>query len=245
MTSLNLEKIIEILVSECKNNNNLIKYVGVAIIFFYFVEGWSLYRLFLFGLIFVCVVIFFTREKITKPTKKIMMEKRIDKPVEKLMEKKEIVNTIPEVKKLPDEIKKLTKYIGKMKKMSKDSSYNEIIIVTTNLFQEYIQQIEKLFMEVDEGEYPHLTYQKVRDLEKELSIQIESLNFKVAADQYIELGKLIDNIENEMENINRKLEQFIEDDYKKNPSYTKGPVYKSKDPRPFDDQQDIDRFFTV
>ena len=238
-----MEDKIKIIINACRKNTEFIKYILIALVFFYFVEGWDYKRLIIFGGILIAVICYFNRDKLTKPPVIVQEEQNISKPIEKIIKNPVIKQKVPELSTFPEEVKRVVKYINKMRHMGKDESYKKLIFELTNLVKEYAEQIHLLFQNVETGDYPHLTYQKVRDIEKEMSIQIQSLHFKVEVDQYIELAKLIDKVENEMEKINQRLESFVDEDYQKNPMLSKGPVALSQDPRPFDQDFGIQQNF--
>lgn len=234
---------IKIIIDSCSQNSQLIKYIIIALVFFYFMEGWDFRRLIVFGSILIAVICYFNKNKLINPPSIVKEEEAVSKPIQKVISNPIIKMKVPELSTFPDEVNNVVKFISKMSHMCKDESYKRIIIELTKLVKEYARQVRILFKNVKTGNYPHLTYQKVLDIEKEMSVQIQSLHFKVDVDKYNGLSKLIKGVEGEMEKINNRLEEFIDEDYKKNPMLGKGPAISSQDPRPFDQDFGIQQNF--
>ena len=206
---------LDLIIERLKNHNLLVKTVLVALLFFYFVEDWSFTRLITFILILSAVFLFFNRD-ILKSNKTGLSSKKDDDirvsntfvndkhnkkyhherqeeqsiKIEKIIQNSDLL----EVKPLENYTKKLIEYTYRMKKLinKDDNSYTKLIDELIMLTKEYVYQINLLLKHTDNNNYPHLLYRKVQDCQKEISIQMQSLHFKVGVDQYAELEMLID-----------------------------------------------------
>lgn len=235
------------------NNNDLIKYILVSLLFFYFVQGIDIGQLVTFGFIFVLVVSFLQgdfnlkEEKDAKNINEIKkIENKVKEPYDKILAGTNniIKHKAPNINKLPNKFENIIKYIILMKEKSKDSSYKDIIRNLLTYSKKFVKQINYLFYTTENNiDYPRHTYQNIRDLEKEINILLQSLYFKVENNQDLEVAQLIQNIENEMETINQQLETYLEEDFMNNINSYKGPIDKNQYPKSFDELQDVNNRF--
>lgn len=235
------------------NNNDLIKYLMVALILFYFIQGIDIGQFISFGFIFILVVSFLqgdfnilekTNPEIEKEIKKI--ETKIEKPYQEITSGNNniIKAKAPNMAKLPKELSNLTAYIINLKKTTKDPTYQPIIRNLQKLSKKFVKEIQNLFHStINNQDYPHHNYNNVRELEKEISILLQSLYFKVENNQDMVVGQLIHNIENEMETINHQLENYVNTDFANNTNTFKGPILKSQYPKSFDEMYDVNNRF--
>ena len=257
---------LSLLLERLKNSNLLVKSVLIALIFFYFAEDWSFTRLITFILLLLGIFLFFNRD-ILKTSMLIKADKDVKNveyisnqfinnknnkkyhPDRQQYQNIEVDNIIQnsnllETKPLANHTKKLIDYTYRMKNLINkgDPSYAKLIDELVMLTKEYIYQINLLLEHTDTNNYPHLLYRKVQDCQKEISIQMQSLHFKVGVDQYAELEMLIDDFETQTELIIDKLIDYINDKFNNAPNSQLSPVPKRGEPRAFDDVQDIDAY---
>ena len=233
------------------NKNDLIKYIGVSLLFFYFIQGIDIGKLITFGFIFILVVSFLQGDlSISEDNKNIdkieKIENKIEKPYQHITQGNNniIKHKVPNITKLPKKFSNIVKHIMDLQSKTKDPNYKKIISQLIILSKKFVEQINYLFITTENSnDYPHHTYQNIRELEKEISILLQSLYFKVEHNQDIEIAQLINNIENEMEIINQQLEKYVDEDFSNNTNSYKGPIYKNQYPKAYDEIQDVNNRF--
>jgi hypothetical protein len=250
---------ISILLERFKNKNTMIKTVLFALIFFYFVEDWSFARLITFVALLSGIFLFFNRDILfqkvdtieNKPkniSNHIINDKNNKKyhPNRKAQQSIYLENIVQncnldDVKPIYKFTEKLINYTYHMKDMinKDDPSYAKLIDELIDLTKEYVKQINLLLKHTNTSNYPHLLYGKVKDCQKEISIQMQSIHFKVGVDQYAELEMIIDDYETQTEKITEKLIDHINDTFTKSPNAYISPVPQQGEPRAYDDELDI------
>jgi len=244
--------LLETLFTRMQNSNTIIKtgLIGVSIL--YFIEGWELTRIIPMILVVIGVFLFLNRDLINTTTPMLngtigvpeISKKESEKHTKQTHKVEQIVNTqiTPKVKKLDKELQQFGKetneiidYVYKMKTISnaQDTSYNKLLKELLELTKSFVRQINILTQELPLGLYPHLTYQKIKDCQKEINTQIGSINYKISMDQYMELALLIEKYENATENITDKLAEYINTEFSRNPQNGISPI-DSGAPTPFD-----------
>jgi hypothetical protein len=212
---------IEIFYSIFQEYNSLIKYAGIALIFFYFVENWQLSRILIYLLVLVAVIIFMNADKFS-----YLIKPESSKPLE-VAENPVITAKIPEIRELPAELQQLNRYINEIKEGVDDPSYSLVISSIDVLFISYNNQVDKLFDDFKNSRgFYHLTFQNIKDIEATIYEQIQTLYYKVEADQYMEVAQRLHSIELIMEKIDEKMEQIINADFKANITCNKNMVSK-------------------
>jgi hypothetical protein len=212
---------IEIFYSIFQEYNSLIKYAGIALIFFYFVENWQFSRILIYLLVLVAVIIFMNADKFSH-----LMKPESNKPLE-VAENPVITAKIPEIRELPAELQQLNRYINEIKEGVDDPSYSLVISSIDVLFISYNNQVDKLFDDFKNSRgFYHLTFQNIKDIEATIYEQIQALYYKVEADQYMEVAQRLHSIELIMEKIDGKMEQIINADFKANITCNKNMVSK-------------------
>jgi len=246
--------LLETLFTRMQNSNTIIKtgLIGVSIL--YFIEGWELTRIIPMILVVIGVFLFLNRDLINTTNSNSMPNATLGVPeiskkdsethTKQTHKVEQIVNTqiTPKIKKLDKELQKFGKetneiidYVYKMKTISstQDSSYNKLLKELLELTKSFVRQINILTQELPLGLYPHLTYQKIKDCQKEINTQLSSINYKISMDQYMELALLIEKYENATENITDKLAEYINKEFSTNPQNGISPI-DSDAPTPFD-----------
>jgi hypothetical protein len=212
---------IEIFYSIFQEYNSLIKYAGIALIFFYFVENWQFSRILIYLLVLVAVIIFMNADKFSH-----LMKPESNKPLE-VAENPVITAKIPEIRELPAELQQLNRYINEIKEGVDDPSYSLVISSIDVLFISYNNQVDKLFDDFKNSRgFYHFTFQNIKDIEATIYEQIQALYYKVEADQYMEVAQRLHSIELIMEKIDGKMEQIINADFKANITCNKNMVSK-------------------
>lgn len=138
---------------------------------------------------------------------------------------------------LIDEFKQLirlmTQYINKIRdkfKDKSDNSFKKIIKSLVSQFKKFTKQLKLLFTSIDKSsDYPNLIYQKIRDIESEITDTIHSLHFKLDANSDKDIFKYTDGLKKGFSHINQRLEHYIEKDLEHNPSSKKGSLQVSED----------------
>tara|TARA_B100000902_G_scaffold318870_1_gene310937 strand:- start:1824 stop:2594 length:771 start_codon:yes stop_codon:yes gene_type:complete len=236
------------------NNNDLIKYILVSLLFFYFVQGIDIGQLLSFGFIFILVVSFLqgdlkiSEDQISEETQKKIdqIEKKIEQPFINITSGNNnlVKHKVPNINKMPTQFINIIKYITNLSEKTKDPTYRDIINKLLMFSKKFVKQINYLFYTTQNSkDYPQHTYQNIRELEKEISILLQSLYFKVENNQDMEIAQLIHNIENEMEKVNHQLENYINLDFVNNTNNLKGPIFKSEYPKAFDEIHDVTNRF--
>ena len=249
-----IKYIIEVL--KKLNNNDLIKYILVSLLFFYFVQGIDIGQLITFGFIFILVVSFLQgdfnieKEKLDEETVQKLenINNKLKEPYEKITSGTNniVKNKVPTITKIPNQFTNIVKYITFLKEKTKDPTYQNIIKNLLIFSKKFTKQVNYLFYTTQNNlDYPQHTYQNIRELEKEISILLHSLYFKVENNQDMEIAQLIHNIENEMEKVNHQLENYVNADFGSNTNMYKGPILKSQYPKSFDETQDINNRFIL
>ena len=212
---------IEIFYSIFQEYNSLIKYAGIALIFFYFVENWQFSRILIYLLVLATVIIFMNADKFSH-----WMKPASNKPLE-VAENPVITAKIPEIRELSAELQQLNRYINEIKEGVDDPSYSLVISSIDVLFISYNNQVDKLFDDFKNSRgFYHLTFQNIKDIEANIYEQIQALYYKVEADQYMEVAQRLHSIELIMEKIDGKMEQIINADFKANITCNKNMVSK-------------------
>ena len=244
-----IKYIIEIL--KKLNNNDLIKYILVSLLFFYFVQGIDIGQLIAFGFVFILVVSFLqgdlsiNEDKNTvKDTKNI--ESKLIEPYNNITSgiNNIVKDKVPNITKIPNEFINIVKYITNLKEKTKDSTYKDTINSLLKFSKKFVKQVNYLFHTTqNSNDYPQHTYQNIRELEKEISVLLHSLYFKVENNQDMEVAQLIHNIEDEMERVNNQLENYVNADFGNNTNTFKGPTLRSQYPKAYDETQDVTNRF--
>jgi len=148
------------------------------------------------------------------------------------------------INKMPTQFINIVKYITNLSEKTKDPTYRDIINQLLKFSKKFVKQINYLFyITQNSSDYPQHTYQNIRELEKEISILLQSLYFKVENNQDVEIAHLIHNIEGEMEKVNHQLENYINLDFINNTNSFKGPSLKGKNPKSFNEMNDVNNRF--
>lgn len=214
--------------------NSLIKYAGAALIFFYFIEGWNLTRVLIYLLVLIGVIIFMNYDNLRNHFAKSIPQKQEILPIATTPK---IIEHIPEIKDLPVELKELTRYITEIKEGVDDQSYARVINAIDILVISYNDQVAKLFddFEAKRGFY-HLTVQNIKDIQRDLYEEIQSLYFKVETDQYMEVARRLQAIEAIMDKLDVRIEEIVNADFKANINCNKAAVNLVGTPTAYEDQ---------
>lgn len=250
---------LSIILERLNNTNILIKCILISLIFLYFFEDWSFQRILILLVAFIAIFLFINRDLIviksnldnSNNDKNIKNSKMNIKEVNRKLESisnnvpQKTKNIVPELKDIIKNMKLIIEYSDKMKKIAEEDerSYCKLTKELVKLTKEYVKQINVLITDIDNKNYPHLTYQKVRDCQKEIDIQVNSLHFKVGLDQYMELALLLNEYENTIELITTKIINYLNKNFEDNPSSSISPIQPLNDPRGYDDSQDLSLHF--
>jgi len=240
---------LDILTDIFSDYSTLIKYSIISLLFFYFVEGWNFTRIFIFIIVLLGVIVFMNYEKLNlnnlwNMNKNNNMNKNIENTTgniktifNPIINDTAITKTIPEIKMLPPNLQAILYYTKDIRDEVKDPTYNKIINDLNVVIQQYVAQVDMLLEQargIKEGSYLQMTYQNIKDIEKELYITIQALYFKVEVDQYMIVAVKLQAIEDAMNAIDEHLETLINADFKENPNCNKGYIYSSSFPSPFE-----------
>lgn len=137
---------------------------------------------------------------------------------------------------LKSSVKNIAKYLIMMRKRTKDSNYTDIIIEITKLISAMSQQIDLIVNSLNyDNSYPYLTYEKLKDIEKELLFQINALYFKNDENFDKDINDIITNLDNELKEVNKTIIDIINEDYKQNISSSKKIIDDINSPEPFNE----------
>lgn len=213
--------------------NSLIKYAGIALIFFYFIEGWDLSRIAIYLLVLAGVIIFMNYGNGIKDLIPAKQEESLS-----VASKPEIIDKMPEIKELPKELKELTNYIKEIKDGVDDPSYARVINAIDILIVSYNGQVAKLFddFEAKRGFYHH-TVQNIKDIQRDLYEEIQGLYFKVETDQYMEVAARLQAIESVMDKLDAKIEEIVNADFRADINCNKAAINLVGTPVAYDDQE--------
>jgi hypothetical protein len=227
----------EVLNQISSDYNSLIKYAGIALIFFYFIEGWDLTRVLIYLLVLAGVIIFMNydalREYFIKANPNL-----VKADILPVASKPEIIEKLPEIKELPKELKELTNYITEIKDGVDDPSYARVINAIDILIISYNGQVAKLFddFEAKRGFYHH-TVQNIKDIQRDLYEEIQGLYFKVETDQYMEVAARLQAIENVMDKLDVRIEEIVNADFRADINCNKAAINLVGTPAAYEDQE--------
>ena len=220
-----------------KNPNELIKYSFLIVGFFYFIEGWDLTNIIIIVVVLLALLFILKSELVLPANVSSSVNKILDNIIPENTEQ-ELKDNIPDIiPNLKDNIKNISIYLLELKKNNNDPAFIKILSSIIIKLKNYIEEIKKLIMAIENNEvnlYPNLSYQKIKDLENLLLEEIKSIYFKIDKNADEEINKLVDNIQNSINEMTQRIEAFIEKDYDVNINANKGPIYKSDEPQPFE-----------
>ena len=254
---------LSIILERLNNTNILIKCILISLIFLYFFEDWNFQRILILLFAFIAIFLFFNRDLIvikssdnknngnngnnSKGKNSKMNIKEVNRKLENISNNvpEKTKNIVPELKDVIKNMKIIIEYSHKMKNLAEEDerSYCKLTKELVKLTKEYVKQINVLITDIDKKNYPHLTYQKVRDCQKEIDIQVNSLHFKVGLDQYMELALLLNEYENTIELITTKIINYLNKNFADSPTASISPIQPINDPRGYDDAQDLSLHF--
>lgn len=135
---------------------------------------------------------------------------------------------------LKTSIKNIAKFLVNMRKITKDSGYTDIIIEITKLIQTLTQQIDMIIKNINsDNSYTYLSYEKLKDIEKEILFQINSLYFKNDENFDIKINELIKNLDDELKEMNKTIIDIVNNDYELNINSSKKIINDIDEPNAY------------
>lgn len=233
---MNLQFILDIIINNLKSKTDkqLLQYSFLVWGILYFSQGFSINQALIISL-FAGIIMWGLREDIlnlanSSSNSKIAASDVITKMSNKVNILTSSNNLSNEQQKtlslnlnhLKSNVKNIAKYLIMMRKRTKDSNYTDIIIEVTKLISAMSKQIDLIIKSLnDDYSYSYLSYEKLKDIEKELVFQINALYFKNDENFDKEINKILTNLDNELKEINKTIIDIINEDYKQNISSSK------------------------
>lgn len=233
---MNLQFILDIIINNLKSKTDkqLLQYSFLVWGILYFSQGFSINQALLIS-IFAGIIMWGLREDIlnlanSSSNNKISASDVITKMSNKVniptssnnLSNEQQKNLSLNLNHLKSSVKNIAKYLIMMRKRTKDSNYTDIIIEVTKLISSMSKQIDLIIKSLnDDYSYSYLSYEKLKDIEKELVFQINALYFKNDENFDKEINEILTNLDNELKEINKTIIDIINEDYKQNISSSK------------------------
>lgn len=232
---MNLQFILDIIINNLKNKTDkqLLQYSFLVWGILYFSQGFSINQALLIS-IFAGIIMWGLKEDIlnlsNSSSNKISASDVITKMSNKVniptssnnLSNEQQKNLSLNLNHLKSSVKNIAKYLIMMRKRTKDSNYTDIIIEVTKLISSMSHQIDLIINSLNNDySYSYLSYEKLKDIEKELVFQINALYFKNDENFDKEINEILTNLDNELKEINKTIIDIINEDYKKNISSSK------------------------
>lgn len=244
---MNLQFILDIIINNLKSKTDkqLLQYSFLVWGVLYFSQGFSINQALLLSL-FAGIIMWGLREDIldlkNNSNNKISASDVISKMSNKVNVSSTSNNLSNEQQKslslnlnhLKSSVKNIAKYLIKMRKRTKDSNYTDIIIEVTKLISAMSHQIDLIIKSLnDDYSYSYLSYEKLKDIEKELVFQINALYFKNDENFDKEINEILTNLDNELKEINKTMIDIINEDYKTDITSSKKQIDNIDTPNSF------------
>jgi hypothetical protein len=232
---MNLQFILDIIINNLKNKTDkqLLQYSFLVWGILYFSQGFSINQALLIS-IFAGIIMWGLKEDIlnlsNSSSNKISASDVITKMTNKVniptssnnLSNEQQKNLSLNLNHLKSSVKNIAKYLIMMRKRTKDSNYTDIIIEVTKLISSMSHQIDLIINSLNNDySYSYLSYEKLKDIEKELVFQINALYFKNDENFDKEINEILTNLDNELKEINKTIIDIINEDYKQNISSSK------------------------
>lgn len=233
---MNLQFILDIIINNLKSKTDkqLLQYSFLVWGILYFSQGFSINQALIISL-FAGIIMWGLREdilnlansssnsKITASDVITKMSNKVNIPTSSNNLSNEQQKTLSlNLNHLKSNVKNIAKYLIMMRKRTKDSNYTDIIIEVTKLISAMSKQIDLIIKSLnDDYSYSYLSYEKLKDIEKELVFQINALYFKNDENFDKEINEILTNLDNELKEINKTIIDIINEDYKQNISSSK------------------------
>lgn len=229
-----------------KKDKDLLQYSFLLSGFLYFSQGYSLGQCLSIGIIFGVILYGIKYDYLNLIPEKnknqdILISDKVasslnpDKITNNLnIDNKQNKNLKLNLTSLKTSIKNIAKFLVNMRKITKDSCYTDIIIEITKLIQTLTQQIDIIIKNINsDNSYTYLSYQKLKDIEKEILFQVNSLYFKNDENFDIKINELIKKLDDELKEMNKTIIDIVNNDYKLNINSSKKIINDIDEPNAY------------
>lgn len=229
-----------------KKDKDLLQYSFLLSGFLYFSQGYSLGQCLSIGMIFGVILYGIKYDYLNLIPEKnknqdILISDKVasslnpDKITNNLnIDNKQNKNLKLNLTSLKTSIKNIAKFLVNMRKITKDSCYTDIIIEITKLIQTLTQQIDIIIKNINsDNSYTYLSYQKLKDIEKEILFQVNSLYFKNDENFDIKINELIKKLDDELKEMNKTIIDIVNNDYKLNINSSKKIINDIDEPNAY------------
>ena len=229
-----------------KKDKDLLQYSFLISGFLYFSQGYSLGQCLSIGIIFGVILYGIKYDYLNLiPEKHKNQDILISDKVTSSLNPDKITNNLNidneqnknlklNLTSLKTSIKNIAKFLVNMRKITKDSGYTDIIIEITKLIQTLTQQIDMIIKNINsDNSYTYLSYEKLKDIEKEILFQINSLYFKNDENFDIKINELIKKLDDELKEMNKTIIDIVNNDYESNINSSKKIINDIDEPNAY------------
>lgn len=229
-----------------KKDKDLLQYSFLLSGFLYFSQGYSLGQCLSIGIIFGVILYGIKYDYLNlipekNKNKDILLSDKVtsslnpDKLTNNLnIDNEQNKNLKLNLTSLRNSIKNIAEFLVNMRKITKDSGYTDIIIEITKLIQTLTQQIDIIIKNINsDNSYTYLSYEKLKDIEKEILFQVNSLYFKNDENFDIKINELIKKLDDELKEMNKTIIDIVNNDYKLNINSSKKIINDIDEPNAY------------
>ena len=229
-----------------KKDKDLLQYSFLLSGFLYFSQGYSLGQCLSIGIIFGVILYGIKYDYLNlipekHKNQKVLLSDKVTSSLnpEKISNNLNIDNEKNKNLKinlisLKTSIKNIAKFLVNMRKITKDSGYTDIIIEITKLIKTLTQQIDMIIKNVNsDNSYTYLSYEKLKDIEKEILFQVNSLYFKNDDNFDIKINELIKKLDDELKEMNKTIIDIVNNDYELNINSSKKIINDIDEPNAY------------
>ena len=229
-----------------KKDKDLLQYSFLLSGFLYFSQGYSLGQCLSIGIIFGVILYGIKYDYLNlipekNKNKDILLSDKVtsslnpDKLTNNLnIDNEQNKNLKLNLTSLRNSIKNIAKFLVNMRKITKDSGYTDIIIEITKLIQTFTQQIDIIIKNINsDNSYTYLSYEKLKDIEKEILFQVNSLYFKNDENFDIKINELIKKLDDELKEMNKTIIDIVNNDYELNINSSKKIINDIDEPNAY------------
>ena len=229
-----------------KKDKDLLQYSFLLSGFLYFSQGYSLGQCLSIGIIFGVILYGIKYDYLNlipekNKNKDILLSDKVtsslnpDKLTNNLnIDNEQNKNLKLNLTSLRNSIKNIAEFLVNMRKITKDSGYTDIIIEITKLIQTLTQQIDIIIKNINsDNSYTYLSYEKLKDIEKEILFQVNSLYFKNDENFDIKINELIKKLDDELKEMNKTIIDIVNNDYELNINSSKKIINDIDEPNAY------------
>jgi energy-coupling factor transporter transmembrane protein EcfT len=119
---------------------------------------------------------------------------------------------LPSLKEIPLEIRQITETLVKIAEYEKDESYQKLISDLLKVANDFVKEVVDLYKNTtsENPEYLSHAHQRIKDVERELSLTIQSISYRTEQDDKTDIAEHIIQLENYLEKLNSQIIDTIE-----------------------------------